>query len=680
MIAISTTAPAPPSGYRPALDGLRAAAVFGVILYHLGYRWMKGGFLGVDVFFVLSGYLITSILASSIDRGGIRPWPFWAQRARRLLPAVLLLCVVVAAAVHWLQPMYEWSVRQEDLLGTILYGMNWHLIDSEQDYFAQYSAASPLRHAWSLAIEEQFYVVWPIVLIFLTRLTRGSRKAIVALVAAGAVGSAVVMAVTFDLAPPSRAYYGTDTRAHELLVGAVLGLAMIWYPSLSRDRGKLADAAAVVCALAIAAAFLVVPDSSPVYYRGGSLLLSLTVVVLLWAVETRPLGIAARLLSLAPVRWLGQLSYGLYLWHWPVILFSIGALVALFGSRSSALVTNTTALNLLRIALTVAIASASYYLLEQPIRRGKLARLQLTNWRVFRLAPTAMAVAAIGSLSLTAVPPGSVAPEPGEYQCAVTTALMCVRRAAAESRPVVAVVGDSTARSLDAGIIELSRKYDWTYVAAGQNGCSIIDRAPLTSTTDQPAPGNARCPQDNSLIRQQLLDVYRPKLIVAMERFLMTDYLDESGQRSVSGSPAHVQATEQGLEKAALALTTGGAKLVFIQTLPVGLPLDCSQQPNAERPDCLNRASSDRVTATYDGIIRNVALRHPDTMRVLSIASVVCPEDRCLPEIEGIVIRYDRIHFTKTAARWLAPYLDERLRAVGAVPIVPAANLSSPRP
>ena len=156
----------PAAGYRPALDGIRAVAVMAVIAYHLGYRWAPGGFIGVDVFFVLSGYLITSLLLAEHARtGGIALAAFWFRRARRLLPALFAMLIVVAIWVGLSASPFEMPMRREDLFWTLFYGSNWHFVQSGQDYFAQYGSASPLRHTWSLAIEEQFYLLWPLMVV-----------------------------------------------------------------------------------------------------------------------------------------------------------------------------------------------------------------------------------------------------------------------------------------------------------------------------------------------------------------------------------------------------------------------------------------------------------------------------------------------------------------------------------
>ena len=240
--------PASAFGYRPALDGVRAVAVLAVIVYHLGYPWMPGGFLGVDVFFVLSGYLITTLLLLEHDGAGrINLRAFWFRRARRLLPAVFLMLLFVTWHVAVTAPPFERPWRRQDILWTLIYGANWHFIASDQGYFAQFTSASPLRHTWSLAIEEQFYLFWPALLLVVC--SRG-RRAVAILCGAGIVASVAASMWLFNPADPSRSYYGTDARMHELLIGALLAAVAgaasprhartAWAPRVAAALGGLA--------------------------------------------------------------------------------------------------------------------------------------------------------------------------------------------------------------------------------------------------------------------------------------------------------------------------------------------------------------------------------------------------------------------------------------------------------
>ncbi len=217
----------------PALNGLRGVAVIGVVAYHLQLGWAKGGYLGVDLFFVLSGFLITTLLLEEwVGSGRIDLAAFWGRRARRLLPALFL--VVAALALYLVcnalfggpgaNGLIDLSGLRGDAIATLLYVNNWHLIYAHQSYFAQFSTPSPLQHTWSLAIEEQFYLVWPLVLLFLLHFARrGWRRAGVVVTVALGVGSSLLMAALFHPGvDPSRIYYGTDTRLFDLMAGATI--------------------------------------------------------------------------------------------------------------------------------------------------------------------------------------------------------------------------------------------------------------------------------------------------------------------------------------------------------------------------------------------------------------------------------------------------------------------------
>jgi peptidoglycan/LPS O-acetylase OafA/YrhL len=219
-----------------ALDGMRAVAVMVVIL-HAGLSWLPGGFLGVDVFFVLSGYLITTLLLTELDRTGrVNLTAFWARRARRLLPALLVLVAVVSAVSPMVLPPTETALIRDDALSALAYVANWRMISRGTDYFAQTAAPSPLQHTWSLAIEEQFYLLWPLVLLLLLRWRPGRRQGLVAVVAIAVLGAVASVAAGWLLADAgsnlNRVYFGSDTRAVSILVG--VGLAGI----LATTRGS----------------------------------------------------------------------------------------------------------------------------------------------------------------------------------------------------------------------------------------------------------------------------------------------------------------------------------------------------------------------------------------------------------------------------------------------------------
>ena len=347
--------------YLRGLDGVRTVGVALVVCAHLGLPWARGGILGVGIFFTLSGFLITSILLGSLERlGSLRLRTFWIRRVRRLLPAVVVLLVVVLACTAILDPAALAS-RMRDGLAATFYVANWNTIG--QAYVAANTQAiDPLEHLWSLSVEEQFYLVWPPVLGALLFVCRGRLRVVAAVTALLAAGS---FALSWTLFAPgvqgaTRAYEGTDTRAGALLVGALA--SMLWLPTVRRGEWRPSRRVALdvnaVGALAVIGVLVWRTDQySAFLYPWGFVLLSLaTVVVLMAAVQDG--GVLGAVLGSTPMRWVGERSYGIYLWQTPVIVFSQG-LTDRHGWP----------LSVANVAVTVALAALSWTLVEDPIRR-----------------------------------------------------------------------------------------------------------------------------------------------------------------------------------------------------------------------------------------------------------------------------------------------------------------------
>ena len=407
-------------GYLPGLDGVRALAVLGVLLYHGDLTWMQGGFLGVDVFFVLSGFLITTLIVEEYSRTGRIDFKrFYLARARRLLPALLLMLVVVGMLAAFIYRDSAASFRA-DAIASLFYVTNWWYVFSDTSYFEAIGRPPFLAHLWSLAVEEQFYLIWPAVTLLLLR-WRGRRGVFyVALV--GALLSTAWMAFLAitngypQEADPSRAYFGSDSHIMGLLLGAAL--AMVWRPGRLSTR-LTAGAKAVITAIGIVSLLTViwffwqVGEYSNFIYRGGFLVLSGVVCVLI-AAASHPGAPFGRMLGSQPWRYIGQRSYGLYLYHWPIYVITRPDLdIPLDGP----------ALLGLRLGLTFLVAELSFRYVEMPIRRGAIGAF-LARWRGAEpderayigrrvLASSGVAIAALGLMGAglaTAKPPDQAIP------------------------------------------------------------------------------------------------------------------------------------------------------------------------------------------------------------------------------------------------------------------------------
>lgn len=394
----------PARGEIPALDGIRAIAVLLVLAGHAGVPGVAGGFIGVDIFFVLSGFLITSLLLDEFARTGrVDLKGFWIRRARRLLPALLVMTLAVVAARELFPPDAVTSLR-DDAVAAFFWVANWAFVAQQADYFSQGAPPSPLQHTWSLGVEEQYYLVWPLLVLFAVLLlrrrgARAVRIAVVVIATAGAAASAACAIVAVNTDTLNRVYFGTDFRAQGLLLGAAAAALLVRDWSALTVSGTLIRArwrrwiawVLPVFGLAVlgAAAHLATGDAED-FRHGLLIIVAAAAVLVIVPVALDQYGWVARALGWRPLVALGAISYGVYLWHWPLFLILNGERTGLTGWSLVAL----------RFGVTIALAWVSWRFVEQPVRRWRPQHVPMLP-----LAAATAATAAVVTLTVVPVTP-----------------------------------------------------------------------------------------------------------------------------------------------------------------------------------------------------------------------------------------------------------------------------------
>jgi peptidoglycan/LPS O-acetylase OafA/YrhL len=702
--------------YRPALDGLRALAVSAVLLFHGGVSVLPGGFLGVDAFFVLSGFLITSLLlAEQAATGGIRLGAFWIRRARRLLPALLVVLVAVVLTYRSVLAGPELALLRGDALAALAYVANWRMIYRGDDYFARSSVPSPLQHTWSLGIEEQFYLLWPLILVVTLWLARRwltgsrSRPLLLAISLAGVAASAVAEAWFYRTVDVDRAYFGTDTRAQALLLGCALAavLSRPGVPGASANTGagpnRVAGATATWPSRVVGVLSLVglvgtgwlwthAGGTDAWLYFGGFTAGGLAVAAVIAHTAMSPTGVTARALALPPLVWLGRISYGVYLWHWPVYGLLNADRTSLSGE----------ALLAARVGATLAVAFASYVLIEQPVRAGRwpfpaLAarmragprplRQRLTRrWPAWPkpLGPRSRALGAVSVVALTGalivvatVPPASrpvgpsaaiVAPaQPGHHRAPP------VHRSGRTpgSLPRVTFFGDSVSWSLGT---YLPPDPTLAVTVRSVQGCGIA-RLPDIVQLGEGHTNYDACPTWDVRWRRGI-EVEDPDVaVILLDRWELMDRRLNGVYQHV-GQPAYDAYLRSELDLAVSIVGARGAQVVLL-TAPY--------TRRAERPDggLYDEDRPERVDA-WNRLLRARAERSPDTVTVLDLNARVCPDGKFTANIDELRIRSDGLHFTPDGVRqWIAPWLLPQLAvlATGSASPSPRGNpTATPRP
>ncbi len=617
-----------PKGRLDTLDGIRTIAVMLVVFYHVSVPGVTAGFIGVDVFFVLSGYLITTLLIREINgTGRIDLARFWARRVLRLMPASLLVIAVVVGWGVLAAPAYQRPSLGADALWSLLYVANWRFISSSS-YFANDGTQSPLQHVWSLAVEEQFYLGWPLLLVLATaiflrrmpprhsppsagmpwsdarnvgqveqdRIARLRQIAVVIGVLAGVqvILSAAALWLLYDPSAPDRAYMGTDAKAFEPLLGA-LAAAVVQTPRARRFARRYADALMLTGLLGILGGVLTLADSNgpkPAYFGGGALVFAiLCALLIVGAAFTRDDYGIGRLLAWTPMAYLGRISYGIYLWHWPLAVWA-GTHPQWKPAQAAAVV-----------AGTIVLAATSHHFYERPIRTGRPARIP--SWQVLGGGGLAisMLVASCGLLGGT--PVSSIVPplRPGSEE------------------DTIVVVGDSVARRMMPALARQGAARGLTVLNAARGGCPSLgvnvvgDDGTLVNGVD--------CAAAVPSAQRETIEQARPSAVLWWSRYELADRQGPDGTVLKAGTSAFWQAQEVALKQTVDRLAATGATVLIVEVDRVGLGIN-ARCTTASCPGFLRALrDNDTLRTTWNTLVREYAATDR-RVAVVTIDDVFC--------------------------------------------------------
>jgi peptidoglycan/LPS O-acetylase OafA/YrhL len=686
------------TGFRPDIEGLRAVAVLGVVGYHAGLRGLTGGYVGVDVFFVISGFLITGMLLGDIERRGTFSLKqFYARRARRILPAAgVVLAATSLASACLLSPLRREDVAH-DVIASALNVSNWRFIALQTDYLAQGRAQSPLLHYWSLAVEEQFYLAWaPLALLvaLVARWLRRSPHAVLAITVGAITLSSFVLCVSWTASNVPLAYLGSPSRAWQFGVGALGALFARRMAAWFAGPGKQ-SAVAVVLGVAGAAAIVLAMagyDLDTPYPGTAAALPAVGTIALILAGAGPTLRIGqsgvSRLLALPPIRFVGRLSYTWYLWHWPALIIGAAALrtatpsppmklVLAFGSAVPAWVTMRLVENPVRLSSKVASMpwrglTAGLAAIVLPVAAGLFLYVNAGMALATRGQPQAEAAAATAPASdapvqvldeghlylppYPAIPPGAPHPGPGAARSDFPPVGNCQVRSGTDihlpclfgdtgSPHRIVLFGDSHAMEWFPALLEIATQRGWAVEVMGKSACPASTM--VIASRNIPEFYRA-CDvwRENALAH---ITQERPKLIF-MGTLMERDYVGQTYINSWDVVLNRLKAT--------------GAKLVYFRDTPY---------PWKDIPDCVSgmpigshECDFPKSDSVYPDVMADIvaAGKRPGVYD-LDFTNALCPHEACPPIIDGVLVYADRSHITATASRALAPRVEQQMIKLG---------------
>ncbi|MGP6176491.1 acyltransferase family protein [Microbacterium sp. A196] len=689
----STTLPGPSasermgSGVRPEIQALRALAVVSVLVFHLWPTRLPGGFVGVDVFFVVSGFLITAHLLREQQRTGkIALGRFWARRARRLLPASMLVLMATAAAVYLVVPTARWSQFGSEIIASTLYAENWTLAWQSVDYMALSNVKSPTQHFWTLGVEEQFYIVWPLLLVLISALAPklGRLRGKAMMLGIGAIVIASLLhSILFTSTHQSMAYFFTTTRAWEFGFGALLSILLARRTTVISGPWVAAIVSWLGFAMILASVLLFGPATPFPSFTALLPVVGTCLVILAGAPSSRFSASAA--MRSRPVQFVGDISYGVYLWHWPLIVLLPFVLLRELSTAEKIGV----------LVASIALGWLSKIVVEDPIRTGHLSSVLGNRW-VFATVAAAMALMVVCTLPMalwrpTPVPaPGAVpvscvgaeamldedcgdaasipliadlssfsADNPPEevLACEVSAQADNVRRCdfGDDSAPRIAIVGDSHATRWVEAISSISSDAGWSTSTFLISGCpAFVDALVSTAWGYPETADNCRRLSDDAVAQVEADPTIDIVLLTNRTRLYITSEDNPAGLTQDA-----VAATITRLENA------GKTVIVFKDPPEMnGVP----PQGGGSASDCLSRASGPndctlvRSDAAFDDPLAAAATRTGAPL--ISLDDAFCDAERCYARAGGLVIYSDDNHVTRSFAASARTALAEQLDPV----------------
>lgn len=667
-----------PARFRPDIEGLRAVAVGLVLWYHAGLPWLTGGFAGVDVFFVISGFLITSQLVKEVERSGTVSLPrFYARRAKRLFPAAATVLVATAIMTWLVLPKTVWRDYGGDIAASAAYIINWRLAGRSVDYLAEDINASPVQHFWSLAVEEQYYIVWPLLILVLALLLRRFRLPTRPTMAIGlAVAIAIpsfIWSVYLTGAEPARAYFVTTTRLWELAIGALVAIGATVWTRLPARAGALLGWAGLA---AIAIGALTQSTSTPWPGSAAALPVLGAAAVLVGGFTAGRSG-AVAVLGLRPMVWIGGLSYSLYLWHWPMAV----AAQTLWPGNAKALVAT--------VAASLIPSWLAYRFIENPVRHAKLfstrarpalllgAGLSITGvvagLALVFLTPTLKAIdpaeasgpgvygssaptlKAVGDTETSMYPDPLKAVEdiPRAYDenCQVdqdsSENITCTFGDPEGSR-TIALIGDSKALQWLPGLEIIAKERGWKIVTHTKSACPVIDE-PVASDDGE----YTSCREWGKAVRADLMGADRPDLIITSsgETKTLADKTNTTPNRlTASYARTWDDFAAHGIPVIVLADTPHPRKPVY----------ECvAEHPDTFMTECTFRSRGGLGTKAL-----RTAAEESKSAVLLDFTPWQCPEGTCPPVIGNVLVYRQGSHITATWAEKMAPVIGAELDTV----------------